>query len=95
MSDVRLKYGVLAPEGLAKLRELEHYLKMGRDRGFVAGVGRLRVSLVNGCELCVRFHSGELKKVNETAERIAGLEDWRSRKFFRSGRGRRWRGLRR
>ena len=29
MSDVRLKYGVLAPEGLAKMRELEHYLNNG------------------------------------------------------------------
>ena len=26
MSDVRLKYGQLVPEGLAKLRDLEHYL---------------------------------------------------------------------
>ena len=40
MSEVRLKYGQLAPEGLAKMRELEHYLNNGAGiGGFVAGVG--------------------------------------------------------
>ena len=29
MSEARLKYGQLAPEGLAKMRELEHYLNTG------------------------------------------------------------------
>ncbi len=38
---------------------------------------RLRVSLLNGCEFCIRLHTSELEKVNETAERIAGVADWR------------------
>ena len=29
MSEPRLKYGQLAPEGLAKMGELEHYLNTG------------------------------------------------------------------
>ncbi len=83
MSDVRLKYGVLAPEGLAKLRELEHYLNNGAGiEASLRELVRLRVSLVNGCEFCVRFHTAELKKVNETAERIAGLEDWPNSELF-------------
>jgi AhpD family alkylhydroperoxidase len=83
MSDVRLKYGVLAPEGLAKLRELEHYLNNGAGiEASLRELVRLRVSLVNGCEFCVRFHTAELKKVNETAERIAGLEAWRNSELF-------------
>jgi AhpD family alkylhydroperoxidase len=83
MSDVRLKYGVLAPEGLAKLRELEHYLNNGAGiEASLRELIRLRVSQVNGCEFCVRFHTAELKKVNETAERIAGLEDWRNSELF-------------
>jgi alkylhydroperoxidase family enzyme len=37
---------------------------------------------MNGCEYCVQFHTAELKKLNETAERIAEAEDWRSSDAF-------------
>jgi AhpD family alkylhydroperoxidase len=74
----RLKYGQLAPEGLAKMRELEHYLNNGAGiEASLRELVRLRASLMNGCEFCVRFHTAELKKLNETAERIASVEHWR------------------
>jgi AhpD family alkylhydroperoxidase len=77
MSEPRLKYGQLAPEGLAKMRELEHYLNNGAGiEASLRELVRLRVSLMNGCEFCVRFHTAELKKLNETAERIASVEHW-------------------
>jgi AhpD family alkylhydroperoxidase len=83
MSEPRLKYGQLAPEGLAKLRELEHYLNNGAGiEASLRELIRLRVSQVNGCEFCVRFHTAELKKLNETAERISGLQNWRSSKLY-------------
>jgi AhpD family alkylhydroperoxidase len=78
MSEPRLKYGQLAPDGLAKMRELEHYLNSGT--GFdlsLRELVRLRVSMLNGCEFCLRFHTAELKKANETEERIAGVAEWR------------------
>jgi len=75
MSDVRLKYGQLAPEGLSKLRELEHYLNNGAGiEASLRELIRLRVSQVNGCEFCVRFHTAEMTKLSETAQRIADLE---------------------
>jgi AhpD family alkylhydroperoxidase len=78
VSEPRLKYGQLAPEGLAKMRELEHYLNTGTElEASLREMVRLRVSLMNGCEYCVRLHTSELQKVNETAERIAGVADWR------------------
>jgi AhpD family alkylhydroperoxidase len=78
MSEVRLKYGQLAPEGLAKLRELEHYLNNGAGlEGSLRELVRLRASLMNGCEYCVGVHTAELTKMHETAERIAGVADWR------------------
>ena len=83
MSEPRLKYGQLAPEGFAKMRELEHYLNNGAgiEASFRELVG-LRVSQVNGCEYCVRFHTAELEKVRETADRIAGLSEWRSSELY-------------
>ena len=79
----RLKYGQLAPEGLAKMRELEHYLNNGTglERSLVELV-RLRASLMNGCEYCVGLHTMELKKVGESEERIASVAEWRSSQLY-------------
>jgi AhpD family alkylhydroperoxidase len=83
MSEPRLKYGQLAPEGLAKMTALEHYLN--NETGLEAsllGLVRLRVSLMNGCEYCIHLHTAELRKLNETAERIAGVAGWRSSEAY-------------
>jgi AhpD family alkylhydroperoxidase len=83
MSEPRLKYGQLVPEGFAKMRELEHYLNNGTGLdASLRELVRLRCSLMNGCEYCVRLHTSELQKVNETAERIAGVADWRSLEIY-------------
>jgi AhpD family alkylhydroperoxidase len=73
----RLEFYRLAPEGMAKLRELEHTLNTvtGLERSLLDMV-RLRASLLNGCEYCIHLHTAELKKMNETPERISGLSDW-------------------
>ena len=83
MSEPRLKYGQLAPEGLAKMHELEHYLNTGThlERTLLELV-RLRASLLNGCEYCVALHTSELQKNNETAERIAQVADWRGSEIY-------------
>src|SRR5258707_11430993 len=74
----RLKYGQLAPEGLAKMTALEHYLNTGSGlEHTLVELVKLRASLMNGCEYCIRLHTSELRKMNETAERIAGVEEWR------------------
>jgi AhpD family alkylhydroperoxidase len=79
----RLKYGQLAPEGLAKMTALEHYLNTGSGlEPSLRELVRLRVSLMNGCEYCVRLHTSELHKMNETEERIAGVADWRGSEIY-------------
>ena len=83
MSNPRLKYGQLAPEGLAKMTALEHYLNTGTAlEPVLLGFVRLRASLMNGCEYCVRLHTAELRKLNETAGRIDGLEGWRGSEVY-------------
>ena len=74
----RLKYTELAPEGVAALRSLEHYLNA--ESGFPASLLeliRLRASLLNGCEYCVGMHSHELAKHHEPEGRIADVGRWR------------------
>jgi AhpD family alkylhydroperoxidase len=73
----------LAPDGMEKLRDLEHYLNNGAGlEASLREMVRLRVSLLNGCEFCTRFHTVELRKVNETEERIAGVADWRGSELY-------------
>lgn len=83
MSNPRLKYVQLAPEGFEKMRALEHYLNT--ETGLEAslqGFVRLLASLMNRCEYCINLHTAELKKLNETSERIAGLAEWRERGIY-------------
>ena len=79
----RLKYGELAPEGLARMRALEHYLNTGAGlEASLLGLVRLRVSLMNGCEYCIELHGAELTKLHEPAGRIEGLADWRGSEAY-------------
>ncbi len=83
MSEPRLKYGQLAPEGLAHMRELEHYLNNGAGLdASLRELVRLRASLMNGCEYCVGLHTMELKKAGESEERIASVAGWRSSQLY-------------
>jgi AhpD family alkylhydroperoxidase len=83
MSEPRLKYGQLAPEGLAKMTALEHYLNTGAGlEHTLVELVKLRASLMNGCEYCIRLHSSELKKANEPEERIASVAEWRDSKAY-------------
>jgi AhpD family alkylhydroperoxidase len=83
MSEARLKYGELAPEGIAKMRELEHYLNNGAGLELsLLELVRLRASLMNGCEYCIHMHTAELRKMNETATRIDGVADWRGSEAY-------------
>lgn len=74
----RLKYGQLVPEGIAKMRDLEHYLNTGTGlEPVLLDLVRLLASRLNGCEYCIKLHTAELKKLNETPARIEGIADWR------------------
>jgi AhpD family alkylhydroperoxidase len=69
----------LAPEGLAKMRALEHYLNTGTGlEPVLLELVRLRASLMNGCHFCIEMHTAQLKKLHEPEERIAGVAEWRS-----------------
>jgi AhpD family alkylhydroperoxidase len=74
----RLEYGKLAPEGLARMTAMGHYLNTETGlEPVLLDLVRLLASLMNGCEYCIKLHSTELRKLHEPEERIAGLSDWR------------------
>jgi AhpD family alkylhydroperoxidase len=83
MREPGLKYGQLAPEGIAKMRELEHYLNTRTNfEQPLLELIRLKASLINGCEYCINFHTAELRKKNESAERISQVAEWRSSEAY-------------
>jgi AhpD family alkylhydroperoxidase len=74
-----LQYSDLAPQGFARMRELEHYLNTstGLSKNLLDMV-RLLASLLNGCQYCIQLHTAELKKLHEPDSRIDALRDWRA-----------------
>jgi AhpD family alkylhydroperoxidase len=83
MSDPRLKYMDLVPDGMAKMQALEHYLNTGTGlEASLLDLVRLRASLMNGCEYCIHLHTAELQKLNEPKERIDGLAEWRNSDIY-------------
>jgi AhpD family alkylhydroperoxidase len=42
----------------------------------------LRASQINGCSVCVDMHARELKKSNETDERLFAVAAWRDAPYF-------------
>jgi AhpD family alkylhydroperoxidase len=74
----RLEYGKLAPEGLARMRALEHYLNTGTGlEPVLLDLVRLLASRMNGCEYCIQLHTAALRKLNEPDTRIAEVVEWR------------------
>ena len=68
----RLEYGKLAPEGLARMRALEHYLNTGTGlEPVLLDLVRLLASRMNGCEYCIQLHTAALRKLHEPDTRIA------------------------
>jgi AhpD family alkylhydroperoxidase len=79
MSDVRLRYWDVAPAGMAKLRELEHYLNTESGLDYVLReLVKLRASQLNGCEFCVKTHTAELQKAGASTEQVNDVAEWRN-----------------
>ena len=81
--EARVEYSKVAPEGLARMRALEHYLnaQVGLEANLQEFV-RLLASKLNGCEYCIGLHTAELHRHNETPDRIAGVTDWRGSDLY-------------
>ena len=79
MSDVRLRYWDVAPAGMAKLRDLEHYLNTESGLDYVLReLVKVRASQLNECAFCVKTHVAELQKAGATPEKINDVAEWRN-----------------
>jgi AhpD family alkylhydroperoxidase len=64
---------------MAKLRELEHYLNTESGLDYVLReMVKLRASQLNGCALCVKTHTEELRKAGVSMAKIEDVTEWRN-----------------
>ncbi len=83
MSEQRLKYVEMSPEGVGALRALEHYLNATSGLGAsLLEMVRLRCSQLNGCEFCIGMHGHELAKHHEPESRVEAVAHWRESDAF-------------
>ena len=79
----RLRYTDLAPDGIAAMRSVEHYVNTATCLDpILLELIRLRASLLNGCEYCINMHTHELQKHHEPDTRISQVEGWRASEAF-------------
>jgi len=83
MSSVRMRYWEIAPAGVGKMREMEHWLnaESGLDAVLLELV-RLRASLLNGCEYCAKVHAAELRRAGGTELQVAEVVEWRNSEAY-------------
>jgi AhpD family alkylhydroperoxidase len=83
MSDRKLNYVKISPEPYKRMSSLGHYVnaESGLEQNLL-GFVELLASQLNGCHFCIDMHTAELKKLNETAERISGLSGWRNTDLY-------------
>ena len=78
----RLNPFAVAPDGIAALTAVEHYVqKSGLDPKLAALV-KTRVSQINGCAYCLHMHTQEARKLGDTDTRLHLLDAWHESNLY-------------
>lgn len=82
----RINLGKSSPEMYEKVAELDQLVSAGLDKaGFSEGfchLLKLRVSQINGCAFCMKMHSSDAVKAEESLDRLAVLSSWKETQYF-------------
>ena len=79
----RMKHPVqVLPEALQALYALDKATAQDGLPLVTRQLVHLRASQINGCSVCVEMHSRELKKAEQSDERIWGVAAWREMPYF-------------
>ena len=57
----RVDYGLVSPNGVRSLRDLETYLHGSNLEPALLELVKLRASILNGCAFCIDMHSKEAR----------------------------------
>ncbi len=85
MKEVRFDYMQENPAAFQALVQVEQAIANSSLPAKIKHLVKLRVSQINGCELCVDMHLKEARKDGETQERLDKLVVWSEVDLFSSG----------
>lgn len=78
----RVNYRKAAPQGLAKLADLQKYVDgCGLEHPLIELV-KMRASQLNGCAYCMDMHSKDARSGGESEQRLYLLSAWREAPFY-------------
>jgi AhpD family alkylhydroperoxidase len=78
----RFNYPRVAPEVYGAMDSLDTYLSTsGLERPLLLLV-QLRASQLNGCAFCIDMHWKDLRAIDETEQRLYGLDAWRESPYY-------------
>ncbi len=73
---------LILPDAMQALAALHKATEQGALPYVTQKLVHLRASQINGCSACVTMHSLELKKAEQTDERIFSVAAWRETPYF-------------
>jgi AhpD family alkylhydroperoxidase len=73
---------LLVPDALPALMALGGVVKKSGLPARTLHLVSLRASQINGCSLCVELHVRDLRKLQETDERLFAVSAWREAPYF-------------
>jgi AhpD family alkylhydroperoxidase len=78
----RVDYRKYAPEALRAMLDVEKYVaNSGLDHKLIH-LMKMRASQINGCAYCIDMHSKDARAIEETEQRLYGLDAWRETPFY-------------
>lgn len=78
----RFNYPRVAPDVYNAMDALDTYLgSSGLERPLLLLV-QLRASQLNGCAFCIDMHWKDLRAIDETEQRLYGLDAWRESPYY-------------
>jgi len=78
----RFSYPKVAPGVYDAMDALDSYLgTCGLERSLLLLV-QLRASQLNGCAFCIDMHWKDLRAIDETEQRLYGLDAWREAPYY-------------
>ena len=73
---------IVLPDALKALLAVDKSTEKADVSYVMRKLVHLRASQINGCSVCVDMHARELRKANETDERIFAVAAWREAPYF-------------
>ena len=78
----RFNTAALSPAGYKAMVGLEIFLHSCRIETKLLHLIKLRASQINGCAFCIDMHWKDLRAIDESEQRLYGLDAWEESPYY-------------